>query len=151
MLKEKIKNDLNKAIKEKNSLASDTLRMLLSAISNKEKENKYKENREELTEEEVLEVTSSEAKKRKEAILGFEKGGRTESAEKEKAELVILEEYLPEQLSEEEIRKVVEETIRETSASTMKDIGKVMANLMPKLKGLADGSLVSQIVKEMLS
>ena len=150
MSKEEIREDLNKAIKEKNSLVSDTLRMLLSEISNKEKEKKYKENKENLTEEEILEVIISEAKKRKEAIFGFEKGGRTEQAEKEKSELIILGKYLPEQISEEEVKKMIEETIKETSASNMKDMGKVMASLMPKLKGSADGALVSRIVKELL-
>ena len=150
MSKEEIREDLNKAIKEKNSLVSDTLRMLLSEISNKEKEKKYKENKENLTEEEILEVIISEAKKRKEAISGFEKGGRTEQAEKEKSELIILGKYLPEQISEEEVKKIIEEAIKETSASNMKDMGKVMASLMPKLKGSADGALVSRIVKELL-
>lgn len=150
MVKEKIKEDLNKAIKEKDLLTASVLRMLLASVSNKEKEKKYKENKEELTEEETMEVVVSEAKKRREAMAGFEKGGRVESAEKEKSELEVLEKYLPEQLSEEEIRKIVEDTIKETSAESLKDIGKVMASLMPKLKNSADGSLVSSIVKELL-
>jgi len=150
MLKEAIKNDLNKAIKEQNSLFSGTLRMLLAAISNKEKEKKYKEGLEELAEEEVLNIVVSEAKKRKEAIESFKNAQRLELAEKEESELKVLEKYLPEQLSEEELKNLVQEAINEVSCSDIKDMGKVMAVLMPKIKGKADGSQVSQIVKELL-
>jgi uncharacterized protein len=150
MLKEAIKNDLNKAIKEQNSLFSGTLRMLLAAISNKEKEKKYKEGSEELAEEEVLNIVVSEAKKRKEAIESFKNAQRLELAEKEESELKVLEKYLPEQLSEEELKNLVQEAINEVSCSGVKDMGKVMAVLMPKIKGKADGSQVSQIVKELL-
>jgi len=150
MLKEAIKNDLNKAIKEQNSLFSGTLRMLLAAISNKEKEKKYKEGSEELAEEEVLNIVVSEAKKRKEAIESFKNAQRLELAEKEESELKVLEKYLPEQLSEEELKNLVQEAINEVSCSDIKDMGKVMAVLMPKIKGKADGSQVSQIVKELL-
>lgn len=104
-----------------------------------------------LTDEEVIEVISSEIKKRKEAILGFEKGERKELAEKEKSEMEVLEKYLPEQLSEEEIERLVKEAIEEVGAEDIKDMGKVMAALMPKVKGKADGSVVSRIVKELLA
>jgi len=154
MLKETIKSDLNKSIKESNEIIRSTLRMVLAAVLNKEKEKKYKEKAEdevELTEEEMIEVVSSEAKKRKEAIREYEKGGRQDLAEKEKSELKILEKYLPEQISEEEIRKLVQQAIEKIKASEMKDMGKVMAELMPQVKGKADGTIVSQIVKELLS
>jgi len=104
-----------------------------------------------LTDEEIIEVISSEIKKRKEAILGFEKGERKELAEKEKSEMEVLEKYLPEQLSEEEIKRLVKETIEEVGAEDIKDMGKVMAVLIPKVKGKADGSMVSRIVKGLLS
>ncbi len=175
-LKEKIQNDLTQSVKKKKELESLVLRSLLAAILNKEKEKRYKiiKNEPELTEkelveksqltdEEVVEVIFSEVKKRKEAILGFEKGQRQDLAEKEKKELAILQKYLPEQLSEEEIKKLAKEVIEEIGAKGIKDYnppaalqgkniyGKVMAELMPKVKGKAEGSLVSKIVKELLS
>jgi len=154
MLKDKIKSDLNEALKKGDEIKRSTLRMLLAAVLNIEKEKKYKEKIEqevELTDEEIIDVISSEAKKRKESIIEYEKGERQSLAEKEKAELEILQEYLPEQLSEEEVEKLVKETVEEVGAQDIKDIGKVMAELMPKLKGRADGSAVSRIVKELLS
>lgn len=154
MLKKDIQDNLNKAVKENDELIRSTLRMLLAAISNKEKEKKYKEKEEaevELSEEEIINVVSSEAKKRKEAIAGFEKGDRQELAKKEKKELEVLKQYLPEQLSEEEIKKLVQQAIEKTKASEMKEMGRVMAELMPQIKGKADGNLVSQIVKEFLN
>jgi len=154
MLKVKIQQELKEAVKSGDELNRSTLRMLLAAVSNKEKEKRYKEKAEtevELTEEEMIEVVSSEAKKRKEAIREYERGDRQDLVEKEKAELKILEKYLPGQLSEEEIRGLVKEAIGKTEASEMKDMGKVMAEIMPQVKGKADGALVSQIVKELLS
>lgn len=162
-LGEQIKKNLNEAVKNKEELKSSVLRMLSAAIVNREKEKRYKISSEkpdskedellkesQLTDEELIDVISSEAKKRREAILEFEKAGRKESAEKEKKELEILQEYLPEQISEEEIRKLVKETIDKVGAKEMKDMGKVMAELMPKIKGKADGSQVSRMVKELL-
>jgi len=154
MLKEKIKNELNNALKEKNELAVLTWRQLLAMIVNKEKEKKYKlkaEKEVELTDEEVLEVIASEAKKRKEAIVEFTKGKRDDLVEKEKKELALLEKYLPTQLSNEEIRDLVQKTIEKIKPQGMKDMGKVMAELMPQIKGRADGRVVSEIVKELLS
>jgi len=163
-LKEKIKNNLAMALKGKKEIEASTLRMLLAAILNKEKEKRYKLSKEkpelkeeelekgsELTDEEVIEVVSSEVKKRKEAILEFEKGERLDLVEKEKKELEILEKYLPEQLSEGEIKKIAKEIIEKVGAQNLKDIGKVMAELMPKVKGRADGATVSKIVKELLT
>jgi len=163
-LKEKIQQDLNAALKEKKELEISVLRMCSAFILNKEKEKRYKIGKAEseisekelikksqLTDEETIEVISSEAKKRKEAIEQFEKGGRQELADKEKKELLILQRYLPEQLSEEEIKKMAEEIIKKTGAKEPKDMGRVMAELMPKIKGKAEGSLVSKIVKELLT
>ncbi|MFH1657206.1 MAG: GatB/YqeY domain-containing protein [bacterium] len=159
-LKEQVKNELNQAIKNKEELRSSVLRMLIAALANKEKEKRYKlsqnvpseqlEKESQLTEEEIMEAISYEAKKRKEAIVGFEKGGRTASAEKEKKELEILQKYLPEQLSEEEIKKIVAETIKAVGAETVRDIGKVMKELSLKTKGRADGGLVSKVVRDLL-
>lgn len=165
-LKEKIRLNLNSALKEKRTLEVLVLRQLLAAILNKEKEKRFKAKEEkdiQLTDEEVIEVISSEAKKRRESIVEFEKGKRQDLVEKEKKELEILEKYLPEQLPEEEIRKLIKEAIEKTDAKEIKDYnpsttrqgkniyGKVMAELMPKIKGKADGTLVSKIVKEFLT
>lgn len=151
MLKKDLQNDLNKAVKENNEVSRSTLRMLLATVSNKEKEKKYKKKEEELTEEELMEIVSSEAKKRREAIKEFERGERSDLADREKAELKVLENYLPEQLSYDEIKELVEKAITKTGASEIKDMGKVMAELMPDVKGKADGGEVSRIVKELLS
>jgi uncharacterized protein YqeY len=162
-LKEKIQENFKTALKQKREIELSALRMLSAAIFNKEKEKRYKMSQEKtglsgeelekgsrLTDDEVIEVVSSEIKKRKEAILEFGKGKREDLVKKEKKELEILEKYLPEQLSREEIEKLAKETIEETGAENVKDTGKVMAQLMPKLKGKADGSEVSNIVKELL-
>jgi hypothetical protein len=163
-LKEKIQNDLNFNLKQRKELETTTLRMLNAAILNKEKEKRAKlaKEKKELTEEElieksqladeeIIEVLSYEVKKHKEAIFEFEKGKREDLAEKEKKETEVLKKYLPEQLSEEEIKKIAEKTIAEVGAEEIKDMGRVMAGLMPQLKGKGDGSLVSRIVKELLS
>jgi len=164
MLKEKIQEDLKLALREKREIELSALRMLISAINNKEIEKRTKIWKEKpelrpqelkkesiLTDDEILEVVSSEIKKRKEAILEFEKGKREDLVKKEKAEMEILQKYLPEQLSEDEIKKLVKEVIEKTGAKEIKDIGKVMAELMPKIKGKAEGGLVSKIVKESLA
>jgi len=150
MLKENLQKDLNNFLKEKNQTGVNTVRLLLAAILLKEKEKKYKTKEETLTDEEVLEVIFSEAKKRKESILEFEKGGRDDLVAKEKAELEILQKYLPEQLSDEELRKIVKEAVEKVGAKDMKDIGKIMGQVMSKVKGKADGSRVNIIAKELL-
>lgn len=160
-LREKIQEDLKGALKEKREVETLVLRQLSAAFLNKEKEKRFKLSKEkpeadlekegQLTEGEATGVVSSEAKKRKESISEFEKGGRAELAEKEKKELAILEKYLPEQMSEEELKKLAQEAIEKVGASDQKDMGKVMAELMPQLKGKADGSLVSKTVKDLLS
>ncbi|MDO8601317.1 MAG: GatB/YqeY domain-containing protein [bacterium] len=154
MLKQKIQEDLNSCLKEKKELEVSVLRMVLAAILNKEKDKRFKSGKAEeilLTEEEIIETISSEIKKRREAIELYTRGNRPELAEKEKKELEILQRYLPEQISEEEIKKLVAEAVSKTGAKEMKDMGRVMAELMPKVKGKADSSLVSKIVKESLS
>lgn len=151
--KEKIHQDLNEALKSKEELKTSVLRLLSSSILNKEKEKRYKSGGAEdvpLTDEEIIDVIFSEAKKRKEAIDLYEKGGRQELAKKEKDELEILQKYLPEQLSEEELKKLVKTAVARTGAKEQKDMGKVMGVLMQQVKGRADGSLISKIVKESL-
>lgn len=148
-LKEQIKNDTINAMKNKNEELVCALRMLSAAITNREIELKKRE--EGLSDEEVIEVAAKEAKKRKDAIELYIKGERQDLADKETRELKILEAYLPAQLSDEEIEKEVKNAIKETRASSMKDLGKVMSALMPRLKGKADGAKVSAIVKKSLS
>ena len=105
----------------------------------------------ELTDDEIVQLLMKYAKQRREAIELYEKGGRQDLVEKEKAELAIVESYLPKQLSEEEIRELVREAIEAVGASSPKDLGKVMQYVMPKVKGRAEGSLVNKIVREELS
>jgi hypothetical protein len=161
---QQIKNNLVSAQKEKNENKVSTLRMLISAVNNKAinkralavgKEPNLSEEelvkKSELADQEIIDVIFSEAKKRKEAAFEYEKGNRPELAQKEKAELEILSVYLPVQMGEEEIRKLVADAIAKTGAKDAKDIGKLMGALMPATKGKADGNLVSKIVKELLS
>ena len=163
-LKEKIQKDLYSALKSKEENKASVLRFLSAQVLNKEKEKRFKllkekdkqennkiEEKSFLNDEEIAEVLLSEIKKRKEAILEFEKGNRKDLAEKESKEIEILKNYLPEQLSEEEIKKIVQEIIKKTGASNIKDMGKVMKELTPQIKGKADAGLASKIVREFLS
>lgn len=157
LLKEKIQQDIYSATKDKKELEVSVLRQLSAAILNKEKDKKFKlskENKTEqdfiLTDEEVIDVISFEAKKRRESILEFEKAGRNELADKEKKELEILLKYLPEQISEEDIKGLAKQAVDKLKAVSIKDMGKVMAELAPKVKGRSDGAIVSKIVKELL-
>jgi uncharacterized protein len=153
MLKEQIKANTTEAQKAGNELVVGTLRMLSAAVISKEKEKKFKEKLEGdavLIDDEIISVITSEIKKRKDAIVLYEKGNRPELADKEKKEIEILIKYLPEQLSEDELKKMISESIEKTGAKEIKDMGKVMANLNPKIKGKADGGQVSKIIKELL-
>jgi len=153
-LKQKIQEAVKESLKSKDEITLGTLRMLLAAVSVKEKDKKYKEKIEgdaELSEEEIIEIITSEIKKRRDAIALYLQGNRPELAEREKNEILVLQKYLPEQLSEEEIKKLVAESIEKINAKEMKDMGKVMADLNPKIKGKAEGGTVSKIVKELLS
>jgi uncharacterized protein YqeY len=156
---EQIKEDLNKALKGKDALAQSVLRLLIAEIQNKQKEKRYKifkegmnekelEEKTKLNEEEIGAVIFQEAKKRKDSIREFEKGHRDDLVQKEKAELSFLEGYLPKQLTEDEIKKQVQEFIKETGE---KEFGKVMSALMSKNKGRIDGALLSQVVRSELS
>ena len=164
MLKKQIQESVNVAMKAGNQFLVGTLRMLLASIITKEKERRYKISKEhpdfdedkllkesELTDEQILEVVSVEIKKRKDAISLYQQGNRPELAEKEQQEIDILIKYLPEQLSPEALKELVLESIAKTGATEMKDMGKVMADLNPKIKGKADGGEVSIIIKEIFS
>jgi len=149
-LKDRLRSDLTAAIKARDELRSSTLRMVLTAITNAEVSGKAQR---ELTDEDVVTVLSSEAKKRREAAVAFEEGGRAESAAKERAEAEVLADYLPEQLSEDEVRALIAETIASTGAASegMRAMGRVMGALQPKVKGRADGAFVAAEVKRQLA
>ena len=161
-LKEHINQDLIEAIKGKDKDKALVLLTLNAAIKNAEinkrsKVGKTEEGLEKLGElsmlgdEEVIGVLASQIKQRRDSIAEFEKGNRQDLADKEKKEIEILMHYMPAQMSEEEVRKVVASAIAKTGASSPKDMGKVMGAIMKDVKGKADGTLVSKIVKEMLS
>ncbi len=142
---DKINADTITAMKAKDEAATSALRMLKSAIKYKEVDLKR-----EVKDEDVIEVLSKQAKQRKESIEGFEKGNRPEMAAKEKAELALIEKYLPAGLSDEELTKLIEEAIKSSGAAGPKDMGKVMGVLNPKIKGRADMGKVSGLVKSKL-
>lgn len=144
MLKDQILADLKNAMIAKQQLELDTLRMLKARIMNEEIA-KGKE----FSDEELVSIVSSEVKRRKDSVQAYTEGGRPELAEKEQQEIAVLQKYLPEQLSEEEVRKVVEETLAGQTL-TSADFGKAMGMLMPKLKGKAPGDVISKILKEKL-
>mgnify|MGYP000229951290 FL=1 len=141
--KQEIQDQLKESMKDGNEVKTGALRMLLSSLSNKEKEKRFKAGKEdsskteedlakesELTEEEIQSAIATEVKKRKEAKEAFEKGGRDEAAAKEQEELEILQAFLPEQMSEEEVEAIVKEAITETGASSISDMGKVIGIVM---------------------
>jgi hypothetical protein len=144
-LSEKIEKDLKESLKSGDKSRLLILRMVKSAVKNKEIEKG-----DPLTDEDIQAVFRSFSKKAGESIEQFSRAGRDELAEKEKAELAVLQEYLPKQLGEEDIRKAVRDVIDETGAAGVKDMGRVMKAVMSKLKGQADGRLVNNLVKETL-
>lgn len=146
-LKDQINSDLKSAMKARDQLRVGTLRLLLTAIHNREIEKRTKAGDEKLSDDEVREVLSREAKKRREAIDVYTKGGRQDLAEKENQESEIIQQYLPKQLSREETEKIVEQILSRTSA---KEFGLAMKEIMKELKGKADAALVSEIVKSRL-
>ncbi|MDH6517526.1 uncharacterized protein YqeY [Streptomyces sp. SAI-208] len=150
-LKSKLQEDLNAAIKGRDELRSSTLRMTLAAITNEEVAGKEKR---ELSDAEVLKVIAKEAKKRREAADAFAQGGRAESAEREKAEGEVLAEYLPKQLSDEELNDVVAQAVAEAKAAGAEGpraMGAVMKIVNPKVAGLAEGGRVAAAVKKHLA
>lgn len=149
MEKQKLQDELKQSMLAKNELKTSVLRMLLSAINYYEIQKGgagYT-----ATQEDVLSVIQNQAKQRRDSIEQFTNAGRKELADKEQKELELLNAYLPEQMGEEEITKLVKEAIIQTGASSVADLGKVMGALMPKTKGKADGALVSGIVKKELT
>ena len=145
MLFEKIQSDLKEAQLSRDELKVSTLRLLLSEVKNLEI-NKGNP----LSDQDIISIIQKEVKKRKEAVLGFRSGQREELAQKEESEAKILENYLPEGLTGEELTKIVESSITEVGATTIAEMGKVMTNVMAKVAGRADGGTVSSLVKERL-
>ena len=149
-LKESIEDNLKQAMRDKNELVVSVLRMLKSAIGNKEISLR-KDGKAELKDEEVMAVIKSEVKKHKDSIEAYTAGNRQDLVDQEKKELEILEDYLPEQISDEELEKIVKEIVSATGAEGPKDFGKVMGQVMARLKNQADGNQVGEIVKKVLN
>ena len=147
-LKEKLQNDLTAAMRSRDEVKSSTIRMVLTAIKNEEVSGKEARD---LTDAEIITVLSREAKKRREAAEAFEQAGAADRAAAEKAEGVVIAEYLPKQLSESEIKELIAAAIAETGAAGPAQMGVVMKSLQPKIAGKADGGLVSGLVKAALS
>lgn len=144
-IKAKLAEDMKTAMKAKDAARLSTIRMVNSVIKNREIDQ-----RRELSDDEVAAVISSSLKQRRDSIEQFKAGGRQDLVDKEEAEVVILMSYLPQQITEDEIRDIVKSAVAETSATSAKDMGKVMKVIMPKTKGKADGALVNKVVKELL-
>ena len=145
-LKEKLLSNMKEAMKSKDSVKLGTVRGVISAVKNQEIDLKK-----ELSEEEILTIVSREVKKRKEAAVLYEKGNRPELKNKEIQEMKILQAYLPEQVSEKDLRRRIQEVIDETGAEGMKDFGKIMKTLVPEFKGKADNSLIKELANEYLN
>ena len=147
-LKEKLQSDLTDSMRNRDEIRSSTLRMILTSIKNEEVSGKEAR---ELNDAELITVLSREAKKRREAAEAFDQAGAKDRADTERAEGSIIAEYLPKQLSEDEIREIISSTIREIGASSPSQMGLVMKSLQPKIAGKADGALVSSLVKAALA
>ena len=141
-----IEDEIKEAMKARDAERRDALRLIVNALKNSEKELQRP-----LPEDEELQVLQRERKRRIEAAEAFRTGGHDDRAEAEERELAILEEFMPEPLSEEEIEEIVDDAIAEVGATSMADLGRVMADVMPQTAGRADGSVVSQIVREKLA
>lgn len=145
-LKNRLLNEMKTAMKNKDTIRKNTIQMVRAAILQAEKDKQI-----ELDNDSIIEVITKEVKKRKSALPDYEKSNRHDLVENLNEEIRILNEFLPEQLSEEEIKNIVKDAIEEVKAESMKDMGKIMANVMPKVKGRADGKIVNKIVKDCLS
>ena len=143
---EEIEDELRDAMRARDAERRDALRLILNSLKNSEKELQRP-----LTEEEELQVMQRERKRRVEAAEAFREGGREEQAAAEERELEILEEFMPEPLTEDDIEEIVDDVIAEVGATSMAQLGRVMADVMPQIAGRADGSQVSQIVREKLA
>jgi uncharacterized protein len=142
----RLEGELKEAMAARDADRRDTLRLILASLRSAEKDLQRP-----LHDDEELQVLQRERKKRTEAAEAFRAGGREEQADGEERELAVLEEFMPEPLSEEELEEIVDDAIAEVGATSMRDIGRVMADVMPQVAGRADGSAVSQLVREKLA
>jgi hypothetical protein len=145
-LEEKLVDEMKQAMKSNDKLRLSTIRMIRSAIKNKEIEQRKK-----LDDEDIFRVIQGMVRKSEESIEQFKAGGRMDLVEKEQKEIETMKSFLPQPLSREEILRIIDQSIEETQASSLKDLGKVMKSVMPRLEGKADGKLINQLVKEKLS
>ena len=146
MLKEKLMSDLKEAMKEKQILRKNVVQMIRAAILQVEKDKQI-----ELDDNQILEIIAKEAKKRKDSLADYEKSGRQDLIDQVKEEINIISEYLPKQLSKEEITNVVKEVIAEVEAVSIKDMGKVMKAAKEKIGAAADGKAINEVVRELLN
>lgn len=143
---DRISEDMKQAMKNKDKVKLSVIRMIRSAIKYTEIEKQTT-----LSDEQILDVLTREVKQRRDSLQEFEKAGRQDLVENVQAELEILKQYLPQQLSEQELRNIIQSVIEEIGAKGKSDMGKVMSAVMPKVKGRADGKLINQLVQEYLS
>ncbi len=142
----RMEDELRQAMLEQDASRRDALRLILASLRSAEKELQRP-----LSDDEELQVLQRERKRRQEAAEAFRSGGREEQAAAEEAELAVLEEFMPAPLSEEELEEIIDDAIAEVGATSLRDLGRVMADVMPQVAGRADGSQVSQLVKEKLA
>lgn len=145
-LKEKLMEDLKTSMKNKDKLRKDTITMVRAAIKQREVDERV-----ELTDDEVIDIITKQYKEKKSSIEEFEKGNRQDLIDQTNDEINILLDYLPKQLTEEELTLIVKETIEENNISSQKDMGLLMKNIMPKIKGRADGKMVNKIAQNLLT
>ena len=145
MLKEKLMEDLKIAMREKDEVRKSTVTLIKAAILQVEKDTQTQ-----LDDNAIIEIIAKEAKKRKDSLADYEKSGREDLISQINSEIAVIKEYLPEELSVEELTKIVEETIVEVGATTIKDMGKVMQSVKAKTTGRADGKTINEIVKKLL-
>ena len=146
MLKEKLMEDLKEAMKEKQTLRKNVVQMIRAAILQVEKDKQI-----ELEDNQILEIIAKEAKKRKDSLADYEKSGREDLINQVKEEIEIISEYLPKQLTKEEITEIVKQVIEETGATSIKDMGKVMKPAKEKMGATADGKTINEVVRELLN
>ena len=144
-LKEKLQEDLKSSMKNKDTIRKSVVTLIRAAIKQHEVDNRV-----ELADDAIIDIISKQLKQRKDSVAEFEKANRDDLVEETKSEIQVLERYLPQQLSEEELEKIVIETIAEVGATSMKDMGKIMATIKPKTAGRADGRKINELVKKNL-
>lgn len=146
MLKEKLLEDLKECMKTKNTVRKNAIQMVRAAILQVEKDNQVS-----LEDNQIIEIIAKESKKRKDSLEDYEKSGREDLIAQVKEEIEILSEYLPKQLSEEELEQIIKEIIQQENATSMKDMGKIMKSAKEKIGARSDGKTINEIVKRLLS